>query len=332
MTNLYPIKFNPIIKERVWGGDRLVKYFEKDYGAGKAVGESWELSSVKDDISVAVNGFLKGNTLVEILETYMSEISGDKLYEKFGNEFPILIKLLDINEKLSVQVHPDDKTAMERHNSYGKAECWYVMDAEKEATIYLGFSKDISREELLERCKSETLHEVMNVIHPKKGDFLYLEPGTIHAASGGILIAEIQQTSDVTYRIYDWGRENNPETKREMHLDLALDIINYKQLQLSEKVYRKSVAESISDTINLTDNSYFKVDEINITGRVVKHNLTMNGFVVYVAISGDTLISYENGAEVIEAGETILIPAALENYSMEKLNGECRLLEVTGKF
>ncbi|HPS96500.1 MAG TPA: class I mannose-6-phosphate isomerase, partial [Bacteroidales bacterium] len=200
MTSLYPIKFNPIVKDRVWGS------------------EIWEVSGVDGDLSIASNGFLEENDINEITETYLGEFVGDAIYEKFGNEFPVLIKILNINESLSVQVHPSDEIAIERHDSYGKTECWYILEAKPTAKIFLGLNRDLTPTEFYDMCQKDTISEAMNIIVPKKGDFIFIEPGTLHAATGGITVAEIQQVSDVTYRVYDWGREHNPATAREMHL------------------------------------------------------------------------------------------------------------------
>lgn len=330
MTNLYPIKFEPIIKERVWGGDKLIKIFEKDYRGGKAVGESWEISTVNEDISVITNGFLRGNNLEELLESYMGDITGDKIYDKYGNEFPLLIKYLDITENLSVQVHPNDIIAGERHGSLGKSECWYIIDAEKDSKIFCGFNRDTTKEEFLQLCKEQKLEEIMNVIHPQKGDFLFIEPGTLHSASGGVFIAEVQQSSDITYRVYDWGREHNPETAREMHLELALDCINFNKLPLGEKVYKRAT-DSGSERINLNDSTYFKVDKINVKGRSRVNSVENDGFIIYLCLEGDILIASQGGSEVISPGETILIPSVIDTYFLEKLTENAVLLEVTGK-
>lgn len=330
MKNLYPIKFEPIIKERVWGGDKLVKFYLKDYGAGKAVGESWEISSINDNVSVITNGFLQGNNIEELLEAYMGDVTGDKIYEKFGNIFPLLIKYLDINEKLSIQVHPNNKIAEERHSSFGKTECWYIIDAEPNAKIYCGLKRDTTKEEFTDLCKNEKLEEILNVIYPQKGDTLFIEPGTLHSATGGLLLAEIQQVSDITYRVYDWGRENDPISKREMHLELALDCINYNELNLDEKVYKKAI-KTDSDKIILNDSEFFKIEKILLKGRKKISTSESDTFVIYMCVEGDALLTYSLGAEAITAGETILIPAQMEDFYLENLTEGTILLEVTGK-
>lgn len=322
MKNLYPIKFTPILKERVWGGTTLVKSCNKQATSTKPLGESWEISGIEDDLTVASNGFLEGNDINEIVETYLGEMVGDEIYEKFGNEFPILIKLLDIQDRLSVQVHPDDETALERHNSYGKTEFWYILDAEPTAKIYMGFNRDTTPQELYDKCNDDTVVEMLNVITPKKGDYFFIEPGTIHAATGGILVAEIQQVSDITYRLYDWGREHNPATAREMHLDLAIDCINYNKSDNSKPEPLKGV---------LVDCSYFKIKLRNIDKGLRLDSEDFDSFIIYICTEGGAIITGPKSSEKIVRGETILIPATMGEYTIEKTGAVCQLLEITGK-
>ena len=176
------------------------------------IGESWEISDMGIEDSVISNGWLAGNTISEIMETYLERVVGDRVYEYYGRQFPLLIKFLDIQDKLSVQVHPNDEIGEQRYDSLGKTEMWYVMDAEPGAKIYMGFKHEISAQELFDRCHNGTVDEVLNVIYPKKGDCIFIAPGTVHAADKGLLIAEIQESSDLTFRLYDWGREFNPAT------------------------------------------------------------------------------------------------------------------------
>ena len=187
--------------------------------------------------SVVAEGWLAGNTISELMETYLERLVGENVYNYYGRQFPLLIKFLDINDKLSVQVHPDDEVAAERYDSLGKAEIWYVMDAKPGAKMYCGFTRDMTAQEFYDRCKNGTVEEVLNVIYPKKGDVIYITPGTVHAADGGLLIAEIQESSDMTFRLYDWGREFNPATARQTHLEEAIDIIDYRPFDAG--LYRK---------------------------------------------------------------------------------------------
>lgn len=237
---LYPFRFIPEASRRPWGGTALVRELGKKFvecdeegnenpiGADERVGESWELADMGIVDSVVADGWLAGNTISEIMETYLERIVGEDVYRYYGRQFPLLIKFLDINDRLSVQVHPDDGIAAERYDSLGKAEIWYVMDARPGARIYAGFNKEMSAQELYDRCHAGTVEEVLNVIYPKKGDVLFIAPGTVHAADGGLLIAEVQESSDMTFRLYDWGREFNPATARPLHLEEAIDIIDYR--------------------------------------------------------------------------------------------------------
>lgn len=318
MTKLYPLKFNPILKERVWGGDKLTTLLNKKNSGENPIGESWELSGVQDDISVISNGFLEGNDINDLVETYLGDLTGDAIYERYGNEFPLLIKILDIKEALSLQMHPDDSTAMERHNSYGKTECWYILDAEPNAKIYLGLNQDLTPQEFYDKCKSNTIESSLNVITPVKGDLIYVAPGTLHSATGGILVAEIQQVSDVTYRVYDWGRENDPKSAREMHLDLAIDCINYKAIEPNSLIRKGGVC----------DTPYFKIEEINIDGLKKLESHIFKSFIIYFVVEGDVVVSGRGTNETVTKGQTILVPAYIGEYT---ISGKGTLLEITGK-
>ena len=246
---LYPFKFIPVASRRPWGGDALVKKLGKHFvecdedgnetvlGTDVRIGESWELADMGVEDSVIGNGWLAGNTISEIMETYLERVVGEDVYNYYGRQFPLLIKFLDINDKLSVQVHPDDEVAAERYDSLGKAEIWYVMDAQPGAKMYCGFKRDVTAQEFYDRCKNGTVDEILNVITPRKGDAIYVTPGTVHAADGGLLIAEIQESSDMTFRLYDWGREFDPATARKTHLEEAIDLIDFRAFD--EGLYRK---------------------------------------------------------------------------------------------
>jgi len=190
---LYPLKFKPILKERIWGGKRLNTMFGKDLEGKENIGESWELSAVEDNISVVTNGFLEGNDLQELVEIYMGELVGEKVYEKYGLEFPVLIKLIDANDDLSIQVHPDDETAKERHNSYGKTEMWYALDDTEEPRLITGFSRKTNKEEFLERLNDNSITNLFNYENVSKGDVFFVPAGRVHAICSGNLIAEILQ-------------------------------------------------------------------------------------------------------------------------------------------
>ena len=236
---LYPFKFIPVASPRPWGGDALVKELGKHFvecdddgneivlGADVKIGESWEIADMGIVDSVVSNGWLAGNTISELMETYMERIVGENVHNYYGRQFPILVKFLNIEDRLSVQVHPDDEIAAERYDFLGKEEIWYILDAKPGAKLYMGFNRDMTAQEFYDRCKNGTVEEVLNVIYPKKGDAVYIKPGVVHAADGGILVAEIQESSDMTFRLYDWGREFDPDTARPLHLEEAIDVIDY---------------------------------------------------------------------------------------------------------
>lgn len=317
MTNLYPLKFKPILKERVWGGTKLNKIFPDEKNTPN-LGESWGLSGVQDDISLVSNGFLQGNDINDLIETYLGDLVGDIIYEKYGNEFPVLIKILDIKDSLSLQIHPDDKTAIERHNSYGKTECWYIMEAASDAKIFLGLNKDLTAKEFYDRCMNDSIVKDLNIITPKKGDIIHIPPGTLHAATGGILVAEIQQVSDVTYRVYDWGREHMKETAREMHLDLAIDCINYNFLIPETLLFLQGECET----------DYFTIKKIKVDNSYRKTTVDFNSCIIYFVINGQTDIDSVNGKVSASQGEVILIPAYLGEYL---ITGDSEVLEITIK-
>ncbi|MDR2423901.1 MAG: class I mannose-6-phosphate isomerase [Prevotellaceae bacterium] len=321
---LYPLKFKPIYKERVWGGNKLTSLMGRKTPNGKIIGESWELSSVKGSLSVVSNGFLKGNNIQEIIEIYMSDLVGEKVYNKFGIEFPLLFKLIDSAERLSVQVHPNDEIALERHRAYGKTEMWYVLAADKNSRIYVGFDKKIDREEYRNRVGNSSLAEILNLESVQKNDVFFLPAGRIHALGEGLLIAEIQQTSDITYRIYDWGRENNPNTAREMHTQLAEDVIDFTHFE----TYRTQYLPQQNKAVELVNCSCFTTNLLHLTQKIERDYAQLDSFVVYMCMEGQARIECNNTtAETVSAGETVLIPAMTEfvNIIPEK---EIKMMEV----
>ena len=215
---LYPFKFIPVASRRPWGGSNLVEKYGKEFvecddegneivlGTDELIGESWDIADMGFEDSVLSNGWLAGNTISEIMETYLERVVGDNVYRYYGRQFPLLVKLLDINGKISVQVHPDDEIAAERYDALGKSELWYVLDVQPDTKVYMGFKKEVTAQELYDKCHDGTVVDLLNVIHPKKGDVLYITPGTVHAVDGNIQIVEIQESSDMTFRLYDWGR------------------------------------------------------------------------------------------------------------------------------
>ena len=320
---LYPLKFKPILKDLIWGGSKLKEILGKA-SPTDTCGESWEISGVQGNISVVDNGFLKGNSLEEIIEIYMGELVGDHIYENFGIEFPLLIKYIDASKLLSIQVHPDDDLARERHNAYGKNEMWYIIDAEKNAEIISGFKKPVSREVYLQHFKSKTLPGILNFENVKAGDVFFMPAGRVHAIGAGILLAEIQQTSDITYRIYDWDRLDKSGKGRELHTELAVDAIDYKD----KESYRMDYSLGKNQRLTVVETSWFTTGIINMDEPVVKDFNLIDSFVIYMCVKGRVSMDYGHTDHVsINTGETVLVPASLKNIIILP-EGESQLLEI----
>lgn len=323
MNSLYPIKFKPILKETLWGGSALKERFGKHSKQGSTVGESWEINGMSSECSVVANGFLKGNTLEEITEIYMGDLVGDSLYEKFGNEFPLLIKFIDARATLSIQVHPDDRLSTERHHAWGKTEMWYVIDAAPGAVIYTGFRKKITKEEYLHYLENKKLDQLINSTPVKPGDVFFIPAGMVHAIGAGVLLAEIQQTSDITYRIYDWDRVDAHGRPREMHTELALDAINF---ELDQTGLLK-IEPSLNHSVKLASCRYFYTSLLQIDRPVIKDFSLTDSFIIYICIRSMVVIDCLGHSEDLRAGETVLIPASADNITIIP-QGTATLLEV----
>jgi mannose-6-phosphate isomerase len=313
---LYPIKFSPILKEKVWGGNKLKTILGKNI-ASQNVGESWELSGVDNDISIVQNGLLKGNSVSELIEKYKEEFLGKNVYETYGTQFPLLFKFIDAKEELSVQLHPGDELAKKRHNSFGKTEMWYIIQADENAELILGFNQEIDKKTYLSAIESNNIQQILHHEKVKPGDAFFVEPGLVHAIGKGVLLAEIQQTSDVTYRIYDWNRPDVDGNMRELHLDLAIDAIDFNSL----KNFRLDTTKK-----NLISTPYFSVNQVSTEQNAFRALNSIDSFVVYMCVSGETEINCGGVSEILKMGETVLIPAAVEVVNFQ--NGSAKLLEI----
>jgi mannose-6-phosphate isomerase len=282
----YPLQFEPILKERIWGGEKLKTILNKPI-VSKITGESWELSTVEGDVSIVANGELKGKSLMELIDEMPNEILGTEVYKRFGKQFPLLFKYLDAREDLSIQVHPNDKLAKERHNSFGKTEMWYVTQADPEARIIVGFKKDSSKEEYLQHLNDKNLVSILDTVKAKPGDVFFLETGTVHAIGAGLVVAEIQQTSDITYRLYDFDRKDAQGNTRELHVDLALDAINYNKVDTQKKYETKTNTSNI-----VVDCPYFTTNFLPLENKV---SISKPGksFTVYMCIEGAFEIEFD---------------------------------------
>ena len=319
MNNLiYPLQFEPILKDRIWGGEKLKTNLNKPI-TSKITGESWELSTVEGDVSVIANGGLKGKSLTEVIDEMPNEILGTEVHHRFGDQFPLLFKYLDAREDLSIQVHPNDELAKKRHNSFGKTEMWYIMQADPEARIIVGFKEDSNADAYLENLKNNTLLTILDDVPVKEGDVFFLETGTVHAIGAGLVVAEIQQTSDITYRIYDFDRKDAQGNTRELHIDNALDAINYDKVD-AYRTYSKE--ENLSNTI--VNCPYFTTHFIPLSDAVTVSK-TGNSFTVYMCIDGEFDLEYNKNIYSYKKGDTVLIPAAMDYYV---INGKASILEI----
>lgn len=317
---LYPFKFKPILKDKIWGGTKLKETLKKPTTSDMA-GESWEISTVDGNVSEIINGPLQGNNLQTVIENYPKQLLGSKIYERFGKSFPLLIKFIDAKRDLSIQLHPNDSVAQKRHNSFGKTEMWYVLQADEDARLIVGFNQDMNRQKYLTHVASKTLPEVLNFDKVCEGDSYFIEAGRIHAIGGGVMLAEIQQTSDITYRVYDWDRKDVNGKYRELHNDLAIDSINF-ELDDNFRIKYQKIQNNANPMVSC---SYFKTNYLELTKRLEKKN-RHDSFLIYICVEGSVVIEYENTYESLSMGETILIPASLKTFYIQ--SKFAKLLEV----
>lgn len=313
----YPLYFEPIFKERIWGGNKLETLGKTLPHA--AIGESWEIAMVGEDVSRIINGVYQGLSLDVLITNFPEQVLGRKVYQQFGKQFPLLFKFLDAKTDLSIQLHPNDALAQKRHQSYGKTEMWYIMQADPGARIILGFENNSSPEQYISHLENKTLPSVLKAYEVQKGDVYFIETGTIHAIGGGILLAEIQQTSDITYRVYDWDRVDAHGKARELHVDLALEAIDY-QAKETQIHY-----PTTPDKQNLlVDSPFFTTHYIDLTKRL-EINKKDDSFLVYICTEGTCNLVTHQSSYRLSKGQTILVPAALTQFQLE---GQAQLLEV----
>ena len=322
--SLYPLKFNPQYLDKIWGGQKIRTHLGKDFGSLPNCGESWEISGVQDHVSVVSNGFLAGNTLEELIEVYLGDLVGDKVYEKFGVEFPLLIKFIDANDDLSIQVHPNDELSKKRHQAFGKTEMWYVLQADPGSKLNLGFKEKLTKEQYLEKFEAGQLMDILNFEEIKEGDVLFMPAGRVHAIGKGAMVAEIQQTSDVTYRIYDFDRKDSEGKERELHTDLALDAIDFTMPDSYKTIYESKQNESVE----VVKCDYFTTSFLQLDEKLERDFHQLDSFVIYICLEGELEIEYPDGTEKMKKGETILVPAVLEQYFLTPQSKTVKLLEV----
>lgn len=322
-TDLYLLKFEPILKEKIWGGSKLKSLFNKKANS-TTTGESWEISDLENDTSVVSNGSLKSKSLQWLLKEFKEELVGKEVFKNFGTKFPLLIKFIDAAENLSIQLHPNDKIAKEKHNSFGKTEMWYIMQADEGAELILGFKEAITKAEYSKLVNTNRLPDSLNRVKVNVGDSFIIPPGLIHAIGEGIVLAEVQQTSDVTYRIYDWDRETESGEKRELHNDLALEAVDLS----GENEHKIDYEVILNSTSELISNKYFKTNIIEVNHKIEVDYSAKDCFVILMGVEGQSIISLDNGnSEVLKQGETLLVPALFTKIEIKSVGA--KILEVS---
>ena len=322
MAELYPLKFKTIFKDKIWGGQKIKTILGKDFGKLPNCGETWEISGVKGNISVVSEGSLEGKNLQDLLANYKEALVGASVYKKFGDEFPLLVKFIDANDDLSVQVHPDDELAMKRHNSFGKTEMWYIFQADNDATLNAGFNKPLTKDQYLEHFDKGELMDILNIDHVNSDDVYFLPAGRVHYIGKGCLLAEIQQTSDVTYRMYDFDRTDDAGNKRELHTEESLDAIDFSY----HENYKTEYADQENAIVPLVSCQYFTTNKLHYTSEVVRDHSDRDSFVIYVCMEGALDMNYGDNTVSVKKGEAVLVPASIKKLTLSP-KGEFKMLE-----
>ena len=310
---MYPLKFEPILKQTLWGGEKIIPFKHLNETLSN-VGESWEVSAVEGSESVVANGPEKGMTLPEMVRRYKEELVGEANYARFGEKFPLLIKFIDAKLDLSIQVHPDDALAKKRHNSFGKNEMWYVISADPGAKLISGFSQEITPKEYKERVHDGTFAEVLQSCAIQPGDVFYVPAGRVHGIGAGAFVAEIQQTSDITYRIYDYNRKDKNGKTRELHTAQAVDAINFADVQDD---FRTAYDRVQNEPVEVVACPYFTTSVYDMTEEITCDYSELDSFVIFICVEGSCrLTDNENNVISLQAGETVLLPATTQNITI----------------
>lgn len=318
---LYPLKFTPILKEKIWGGTKLKTLLNRESNLPN-IGESWEISGVKDDTSIVSNGSFKGTSLNSLQNLLKEDLVGTNNYKVFGEKFPLLIKFIDAKTDLSIQLHPNDALATKRHNSFGKTEMWYVLQANENSNLIVGFNQTVDKAIYQKHVKEKTLTQILNTENVQEGDAYFIGVGRIHAIGAGVMVAEIQQTSDITYRIYDWDRVDNKGNQRELHTEWALEAIDFNM----KNDFKLSYTKTKNETHKIVSCNYFTTNYIHLENETINKSNTFDSFIVYMCVDGKATITYNNKKTELVKGETVLLPAALLQYEITSKKG--KLLEV----
>lgn len=321
---MYPLKFEPILKQTLWGGDKIIPFKHLNETLPN-VGESWEVSAVEGSESVVANGADKGYTLPEMVRKYKEELVGEANYARFGNKFPLLIKFIDAKLDLSIQVHPGDELAKKRHNSFGKNEMWYVIAADKGAKLISGFAEEITPKEYKDRVHNGTFAEVLQTCAIEPGDVFYVPAGRVHGIGAGAFVAEIQQTSDITYRIFDYNRKDKDGKSRELHTSQAMDAINFSDVQDD---FRTEYERVQNEPVEMVASPYFTISVYDMTEEITCDYSELDSFVIFICVEGSCRLTDDNQNEItLRAGETVLLPAAVQEVTIVPEGQRVKLLE-----
>jgi len=309
---LYPFSFKPVYIEKIWGGNKLKETFSRDIDSNN-IGESWEVSVHPNGKSKIANGKLKGKDFLNLVKNNPKKIVG----EKYNNDFPLLVKFLDVSKKLSVQVHPDDHYTKNLAGESGKTEIWYILAAKDDAEIVYGLKNNTTREEIKESIKKGSLETHLNSVSVNKGDVIYIPSGTIHCIKGGVLLAEIQQSSDSTYRVYDWNRTNSDGESRELHIDKALDVINYEQSLDNIKLAPLIYDDEDYKRYFYAASPYFSLEKIDLTGSYKFNPVEKNRFNIIIVLDGEGELSYKGHSYDLFSGKTYFLPISLDEVQVK---------------
>ena len=320
--SLYPLKFSTIYKDKIWGGNKINTVLGKEYAPLPNCGETWEVSGVEGNISVVDGGSLDGKDLKSLIQEYKGELVGKRVFHKYADDFPLLIKFIDANDDLSIQVHPDDELAKQRHNSFGKTEMWYVMQADEGSTLISGFNKKLTKDEYLEAFNGGKLTDILNREDVLTDDVFFLPAGRVHTIGKGLMIAEIQQTSDITYRIYDFDRKDAEGNTRELHVEEALDAIDYDFYP----EYKTNYTDQPNSAVKLVKSDYFETNKIVLDSELDRDFSSLDSFVIYICLEGEGTIEFEGGETSLKMGDSILVPASINKYKL-KASPNIKLLE-----
>jgi mannose-6-phosphate isomerase len=309
---LYPLKFHTIFKDKIWGGEKIRTILKKDFSPILNCGESWEVSGVQNNETIIRNGHLAGKNLNQITHMYQGQLLGKRVFQKFRSNFPLLIKFIDAKQDLSIQVHPNDELSLKRHKSFGKTEMWYIIQAEENAELIAGFKQKIDKNTFIKRCKDGTLLSVLNKEKVFNDDVFFIPSGRIHTIGKGLLLAEIQQSSDVTYRIYDFDRLVQSGIKRELHIEEAIDAIDYNYY--SE--YKTRYKDREDTPFEIVHSKYFTTNKMILKKDLERNIKSLDSFVIYICLDGNGNIKHNNDFTGIKFGDVIFIPAELHHYTL----------------